>query len=379
MIKRANSYYFEVIIVNGEQALLQSKESISLTRRDVVIPNPAPINPGLHPKYQMTLVGHHDAHEQLRHAFFQNAMHPVWLIAGERGIGKATLAYAMAREILGHEGQDPSTIARQMIQGSYPNFLALERRPDDDGKMPREINVEEGRKVSAFLRQCAAIPGWRVVIIDAVDEMNRNAANALLKILEEPPAKTVFFLITHSLGQVLPTIRSRCCKLQLFPLTEEEIAASLSDDVSPEILPLAQGSIGRAMALHQAGGIKLLDQVIQAMAGALKGDWRGAMGLSASFDKNNPSYDVMLDLVIWALHRLIMLAHLPLPNTSGDSKLTPLCQLKAMTHWVDAFHRIQEFLRVARTSHLDRNHIVMAVFFMIENPTTGDEFIYEQL
>jgi hypothetical protein len=130
------------------------------------------------------------------------------------------------------------------------------------------------------------------------------------------------------------------------------------------------------MALHQAGGIKLLEQIIHTIGGALKGDWRAAQNLSASFDKDNPSYDVMLDLVIWSLHRLIMLAHLPLPATPGDSKLIPLSQLKAMTHWVDALYRISEFLRSARTSHLDRNHIVMALFFMIENPMTGDEFIY---
>jgi DNA polymerase-3 subunit delta' len=337
------------------------------------------INPGLHPKCQMNLVGHQDAHEQLRQAFFKGAMHPVWLIAGERGIGKATLAYTMAREILEHEVQNPTVVARQIISGSYPNFLSLERGLNADGKIPREINVEEGRKVSAFLRHSAAIPGWRVIIIDAVDEMNRNAANALLKILEEPPAKTVFFLITHSLGQVLPTIRSRCCKLQLFPLSDEDIAKNLGNDISPDILPLAQGSIGRAVALHQAGGTKLLDKVIQAIGGALKGDWRGAQALSASFDKDDPSYDVMLDLVIWTLHRLIMLAHLPLTTIAGDGKLGPIGKLKAMTHWVDVFHRVQEFLKIARTSHLDRNHVVMAIFFMIENPTIGDEFIYEQL
>lgn len=325
----------------------------------------------------MTLVGHRPAQEQLRQAFYNDAMHPVWLLVGERGIGKATLAYAMAREILGYEQQDPTLVARQIIQGTYPNFLALERSLNAEGKISREINAEEGRKINAFLRQYGAIPGWRVIIIDAVDEMNRTAAHALLKILEEPPTKTIFFLITHSLGQVLPTIRSRCCKLQLFPLTDTEIATSLGDGVSPEILPLARGSIGRAVALQQAGGQKLLDQVIQAIGGALKGDWRHAQTLSASFDKDNPSYDVMLDLVIWALHHLIMLAHLPMQGTLADERLSQLTKLKAMTHWVDAFQRISQFLDTARTSHLDRNHVVMAVFFMIENPTVGDEFIYE--
>ncbi|MCE3231047.1 MAG: polymerase subunit delta [Alphaproteobacteria bacterium] len=338
----------------------------------------AVINPDLHPKCQTILAGHQSAHGRLQQAFRNKTMHPVWLLAGERGIGKSTLAYTMAREILADGGQDPTFVARQMIQGTYPNFLALERCLNDEGKVPREINAEEGRKVSTFLSQCAAIPGWRVIIIDAVDEMNRTAANALLKVLEEPPAKTIFFLIAHSLGQVLPTIRSRCCKLQLFPLTDMEIAPHLAG-ISPEILPLARGSIGRLMALQKAGGIKLLEQVIQAIGGALKGDWRPAQALSALFGKDNPGYETMLDLVIWALHHLIILAHLPMPNTPANEKLSPLIKLKSMAHWVDALHCIHHFLEIARTSHLDRSHIVMAIFFMIENPTAGDTFIYDTL
>jgi len=335
------------------------------------------VNPALHPRQQMVVVGHKLAHAQLRKAFHSHTPHPVWLLSGERGIGKATLAYAMAREILATNGQDPALIARQIVQGTYPNFLGLERRLNAEGKMPREINAEEGRKVSAFLNQCAVSPGWRVVIIDAVDEMNRTAANALLKILEEPPAQTFFFLIAHSLGQVLPTIRSRSCKLQLFPLPLAEVSASLGTAVAPEILSLAGGSIGRAMALNQAGGFQLLEQVVQAIASALKGNWGPAQTLKASFDKDSPGYDAMLDLVIWALHQLTVLNHLPLPNQPIEAKLSPLVKLKPMTHWVDALHRIYYFLEVARTSHLDRGHVVMAVFFIIENPTVGDPFIYE--
>lgn len=335
------------------------------------------IDPGLHPRCQTILIGHQAAYRQLRQAFQSEAMPPVWLITGERGIGKATLAYTFAREILAHEGQDPSLIARQMVHGSYPNFLALERSLNAEGKLSREITAEEARKVNLFLRQCATIPSWRVVIIDAVDEMNRTAANAMLKILEEPPTKTVFLLIAHSLGQVLPTIRSRCCKLQLYPLKDSEISTSFRDDIPAEILNLAQGSIGRAMTLQQAGGIRLLDQVIQTISGALRGDWRPAQALSVSFNKDNPSYETMLDLIIWTLHRLILLAHIPLTEKLGDEKLCQLTKVKAMLHWVNAFHRISQFLETARTSHLDRSHVIMAVFFMIENPMVGDEFIYE--
>jgi len=342
-------------------------------------PSERGIDPCLHPKCQQGVIGHQTAYHALQQAFFNNKMHPVWLLSGEKGIGKATLAYAMAREILSHKAKDPHLVTRQIIHGSYPNFLAIERGLNETGKMSREINVEEARKVGTFLRQSASLPGWRVVIIDAVDEMNRTAANTLLKILEEPPTQTVFFLITHSSGQVLPTIRSRCVKLRLSPLTDEEVATSLSNYEIPEILPLARGSIGHAVALQQAGGIQLWDQVIQAIEGSLRNDWRAAQALCASFSKDHPGYDGMLDLVVWTLHRLIMLAHLPMPNIPLDEKLKQLAKVKTIMHWVDAFHRIVEFLSVAHTSHLDRNHVVMAVFFMVENPTVGDTFIYEPI
>lgn len=336
------------------------------------------IDTSLHPKCQTTLVGHEHAYQQLSQAFKKGTIHPAWIIVGDRGIGKATLAYKMAREILTNEGQNLDLVSRQIIQGTYPNFLALERSPDESGKIAREISVEEGRKVGALLHQSATLPGWRVVLIDAADEMNRNAANTLLKILEEPPAKTIFFLLAHSLGQVLPTIRSRCCKIQLFPLNEE-MTKHFGNTLSPDILSLSQGSLGRALAINQLGGIKLIDQVIQAIGGALKGNWQTAQNLSATFEKDSIGHDLLLDLVLWSLYRLIILAHLTSPAMPSDAKLSPLIQLKAMTHWVDAFHRVSEFVRVARTSHLDKNHILMAIFFIIENPTAGDEFIYGNL
>ena len=116
------------------------------------------------------------------------------------------------------------------------------------------------------------------------------------------------------------------------------------------------------------------------MGGALRGDWRPVQALSALFGKDNPHYGTMLDLVVWTLHRLITLAHLSLSQeTVGDRNLAQLAGFKAMTHWVDAFHRIASFLSVARTSHLNRDHIIMALFFIIENPTVGDEFIYGKI
>lgn len=335
------------------------------------------INPTLHPKHQVTLVGHQEAYAQIQQSFYNKTIPPVWLISGNKGVGKATFAYTLAREILSQEAPNKNLLSHQMAHGSYPNFLSLERSPNADGKMMKEITSEEGRKVNHFLRQCAALPGWRVILIDAIDEMNRTAAHALLKILEEPPAKTIFFLITHCLGAVLPTIRSRCCKIALSPLSQEDLQKSIGNQIPETLLPLAQGSIGRLLALQEAGGILLLDQIIQTMVGALKNDWRPLQALCSSLDKDNPHYEVILDLILGTLYRLIILMHMSLPHISSDQKLNTLSQMRSASHWVDAFYRINHFLNIARTSHLDRSHVLTSIFFMIENPKCGDTFIHD--
>ncbi|MBM3468298.1 MAG: AAA family ATPase [Alphaproteobacteria bacterium] len=323
-----------------------------------------------------TLFGHQEALTLLRQAFYSHKMPPVWLLSGEKGIGKAALAYTISEEILSNGALEPALIKRQIAQGTYPNFLTIKKNPNSEGKIPRDINIEEARKIEHFLHQHAAIPGWRVVLIDAVDEMNRTAANSLLKILEDPPAQTLFFLVAHSLGQVLPTIRSRCCRLPLFPLSIEDLKSSLGDDIPLDVLHLAQGSIGKAMALQQADGLKLLDQIIQGIEGALKANWQTAQSLCTSLGKDSTGFDVLLNLILWTLYRIIILIHMGEPLTPQDKKLSPLLKLKALTHWIDTFQRASSFIKIAQNTYLDRNHIIMALFFIIENPMIGDEFIY---
>ena len=324
----------------------------------------------------MTLIGHEKPWNHLCQAFYGRAFHPAWLITGERGIGKATFAYAVAREILCDGAEKPGNVARQMAYGSYPNFLVLEGNSTTGEKISCEITVEEARKISTFLRSCATIPGWRVILVDAVDEMNPSAANTLLKVLEEPPAQTVFLLITHSIGHVLPTIRSRCYQLPLTPLNAQEVPVNLPASLSPEVLVLAEGSLGKALTLNQAGGIKLQDRVIYALEKALMGNWTPGQELSRLFEKTAIGYRVILEVILACLYRLIILAHQPLAKRSGDDKLADLGKSRPVTHWIDAYQRVNEFLKMARTSHLDQQHMLMAIFYIVENPLAGDDFIY---
>lgn len=233
------------------------------------------------------LFGHAEAADRIAAAYRAGKLHHALLLAGPRGIGKATLAFHVARHLLGHPNAaeapdriapaDPhSPLFRQVAMRAHPALLHLTRPRDDrTGKFRTVITVDEVRGLGRFLSLTTHDGGWRVVVADAVDDMNVNAANALLKNLEEPPPRTLFLLLAHSLGSVLPTIRSRAQTIRLQPLSEADMAptlAALSQAMpAPEhlaaLLRLSGGSPRRALLLTEFGGLEIattLRNILQA-------------------------------------------------------------------------------------------------------------------
>ena len=169
------------------------------------------------PREVYSLVGHEDGEAKFASMFNNNTLHHAWLISGPTGIGKATLAYRMIRKVLGGQPQtadkldvssaDP--IARRVQSLGHGDFLLI-RRPYDQKtkKLRNEIPITEARRIGDFFSRKAAEGGWRVCLIDSIDEMNRNATNAVLKTLEEPPEKALLILLSNAPGRLLPTIRS---------------------------------------------------------------------------------------------------------------------------------------------------------------------------
>ncbi len=225
-----------------------------------------------HPRDAHRLLGRAEQVGALERALASGRMPHAWLFAGPRGVGKATLAYRLAKHLLtGGRGPglavDPaSPAARRFAARSHPDLLVV-RRPYDEKakKLKLEIPVDEVRDVGAFFSRHAAEGGWRIAIVDSADDLNRNAANALLKILEEPPARSLLILVAHAPHGLLPTIRSRCRRLAFGPLSDDDVRSGLGPagealgaDVLRRILDLAAGSLGRACELVDGGASSMI-------------------------------------------------------------------------------------------------------------------------
>lgn len=213
-----------------------------------------------HPRETFSYLGHEAEEHALADALRGGRMHHAWLLAGAKGLGKATLAYRFARVALGAKSIGPrpfdvdpeDTVARRVSALAHPDLFVLRRGLNDRGKPRREITVDDARELAHFFALAPSEGGMRVAIIDAVDDLNRNAANAILKTLEEPPARSVLLLVCHAPGAILPTIRSRCRRLALRPLSDELVRQALGGD-DDALVALAKGRPGRAIALKAQG------------------------------------------------------------------------------------------------------------------------------
>ena len=212
------------------------------------------------------ILGQDRAVEQFAAAWATRKLHHAWLLAGPRGVGKASFARAAARRVLadaagpasglaGIETDDEHPMVKLIEAGSHPDMRWLERVVNDKGNLNRNIKVDQVRELIEFLGLTAALSPWRVVIIDTVDELEGSGANALLKMLEEPPPNTLFFLVSNAAGRLLPTIRSRCRRLDFHELDDgamtsilEEQAPQLGAAERQRTIAMSFGSAGRALA-----------------------------------------------------------------------------------------------------------------------------------
>jgi DNA polymerase III subunit delta' len=225
-----------------------------------------------HPRFAAEVKGHSSCLKQFSEAFTAGRPHHAWLLTGPMGIGKATLAYKLAAHVLA-SGANEAQAKRWITSRAHPDFGLLERSFNDSKpkRLRSEISVEDVRRFSGFFERTASIGGWKVGLVDCVDDLNSESANALLKLVEEPPVKSLLLLICHNPGKALRTLRSRCLRLPLNALSEAEtstIVANLplepkpSAEAQARAARLSNGSPGLALQLLNSTGAKAFDQYV---------------------------------------------------------------------------------------------------------------------
>jgi DNA polymerase-3 subunit delta' len=329
-----------------------------------------------HPRETTVLFGHREAETALLNAYRSGRIPHAWLIGGAKGIGKATLAYRMARFVLTH--RDPladdvqraeslgiaptDPVARHIAAGAHGGLLTLERTANDKGVMRTVITVDETRETISFFGSTAAAEGWRVCVVDTVDELNPNAANALLKILEEPPRQSLFLLVSHAPGRVLPTILSRCRRLTLRPLATADViqaaaqAASLTID-DPALLEAAEGSVARALTLLGGDAVKLYQRTAALLATLPQVDQRE---LHALGDALGGSDRVALATFIDSVDRWVSER---LRADDANANLPRLARL------AEVWEKISRAARDTAEYNLERKPLVFSVFGLLAEAT----------
>ncbi len=357
-----------------------------------------------HPREHDFLVGHDTPLSSLRQAMESGRMHHAWLLTGDEGIGKATLAYRMIRTLLAGSGMaapkmevdsfslfgepEPAAeapvstgldfnvsvehpVSRRISNQSHGDLLVLEAGENEKTGKKGDINVDMVRQVGAFMSLTPSESAWRIVLIDGADSMNPNAANALLKVLEEPPAHGLIFLVSHSSGKLLPTIRSRCRKLAFHSLSEAECAQAvehfLPKTSHAEIaaaMTLAGTSVGQTLALLHDQGMEKYKATLALLQGAANP--KQMIALAEQMAK--------ADAAGWAwfargINRLLLLISTQASHSSDAHAMLPeektvimhLAARRPLDSWLSLWDKTNQMMRQTHQLNLDKRETAFEV------------------
>ncbi|MBK0398499.1 DNA polymerase III subunit delta' [Limibaculum sp. M0105] len=361
------------------------------------LPEPDRVPGHPHPRDSVHLIGQGPAERAFLDVWRAGRLHHAWLLRGPRGIGKATLAYRIARALIAAPTDDagpslfggdaaigpsvPDTldppdacpVLTRIRAGAEPRLAVLRRGLNDKSRPYSVIRIDEVRDLRRFLGLSAADGGWRAVVVDAADEMNVQAQNAILKMLEEPPARTAFLLVSHSPAALLPTIRSRCRTLDLAPLSPADLAAALEAAGAPvdpsgqaALAELAGGSVGAALRLLEGDGLELCQRVIAALSGGGCVDRTALIALADAVGARGAEtrYALALDLIIVVAGRLARHAAGITPAAEvarGEAQLASrIARHPAQAAlWAEAASRLAARTAHARAVNLDPAQTIM--------------------
>jgi len=324
-----------------------------------------------HPRMSETFVGHAEAEQTLLSAYRSGKLPHAWVLGGDKGIGKATLAWRFAKFILANPDPTAADVCTAIDLSMSPHSPVVQRvhalghgdvhvlRREWNEKTKKhftDIRADDVRGAIHLFQRAASEGGYRIVILDCAEDLNGTSANALLKMIEEPPPRSLFLIISHRPNQILPTIRSRCRKLVLKPLSDgdcEWVLKSLSNSgMTPEIAraaAAARGSVARALKLLSGKSLDIHAKTGRALAQLPKVDWRaiheladGVMG-RAGDDEYQTFMETLQD---WLSSRVDVVE----------------ASLKMLLPWAEAWTKINDLARETDTYNLDRRALVISLF-----------------
>ena len=361
------------------------------------LPEPDRLEGAPHPRETQVVFGHSDREAEFLRAFNTGRLHHAWMLTGPKGVGKATLAWRLARFLLATPEDDggmfaappPETldvpadhpVARRLLQGAEPRHFLLRRGPNDrETALSQVISVDEVRKMKSFFALSAADGGRRTAIIDSLDEMNPAAANALLKLLEEPPPQVTLLLVAHQPARLLPTIRSRCRELRLSPLGPRDLADALTQaggDVAPEdrtaLAELSGGSVGEAFRLTNLDGLKLYTALVRLFTTLPRLDRPQALALAdlAAAKGAAETFDLLVTLIDLFLARLARhgaTGQTPPEAAPGEAQLLGRLapHAAASRAWADLAQTLSARARRGKAVNLDPAALLMDMLLRID-------------
>ena len=336
-----------------------------------------------HPGETTELVGHSDIVKRFLTVYKSGKLHHAHLITGPKGIGKVTLALRFASHLfrnpdpsvasltLDEGGNERDAIESKLAARAHPNLLHLSRPWDHERKrFKTQLTVDEVRQTVPFFGTSKAESGWRVAIVDSVDDMNQNASNALLKILEEPPERTVFFVISHSAATVLPTIRSRCQHMALKPLASDEVLSivdkhGLTDGLSQEdralLGHLSDGSVRSAITLAHEDGLALYKSFMTLVSDLKNPDWSAIQALADKVSVRNGE----------DRYRLLIRFAERLMEQKAKGADGGYSNISVLARWAEVWEKTRKSIRTADAYNLDRKQTILGLFHEMREAEQG--------